>query len=147
VVFAVPAFLLITHGKEIGGEDLPAPAGHSWKAMAELLANGFESLPPMAPQALMIAGCVGIALPILRSFPSLRPFLPNGLAMGIAFIVPPGHTLAMFCGLLVWYIWRAINPGAVEKLSYAAAAGLIAGDGIMQIVNAVLDMVGVKPLT
>ncbi len=147
VLFAVPAYMLITSGYELGGTDLPAPAAQAWKAMAELLAEGFEALPQMAPQALLIAACIGAVLPLLRRSPTLRPYIPNGLALGIAFIIPPYYSLVMFYGLVAWYIWRWINPAAVEKLSYAVAAGLIAGEGLMGIVNAALTILGVKPLT
>ncbi|QEG37269.1 OPT family oligopeptide transporter [Bythopirellula goksoeyrii] len=147
VLFAVPAYWLITSGYELGGSDIPAPAAQAWKAMAELLADGLGALPPMAPQALLIAACVGAILPLLRRSAALRPYIPNGLALGIAFIIPPYYSLVMFYGLVAWYIWRWINPAALEKLSYAVAAGLIAGEGLMGIVNAALTILGVKPLT
>lgn len=147
VVFAVPAYMLITGGYELGGTDLPAPAAQAWKAMAELLAEGFSALPARAPLALVIAACVGALLPVLRRSAVLRPFVPNGLAMGIAFIIPPYYTLVMFLGLVAWYVWRRVNHSAVEKLNFAVAAGLIAGEGLMGIVNAALAILKVPTLT
>jgi uncharacterized oligopeptide transporter (OPT) family protein len=147
VLFAVPAYLLITKGYELGGPELPAPAAQAWKAMAELLAEGFGALPPNATYALAIAACAGALLPLLRRVPSLSPYVPNGLALGIAFIIPPYYSLVMFYGLVAWYVWRWLNPAAADKLNYAVAAGFIAGEGLMGIVNAGLTILGVQPLT
>lgn len=147
VVLVVPVYNHFTRAWELGGEKLPAPAAMAWKAMAELLAGGFDMLPPHATQALAIAAIVGTILPVLRRNEPLKPYLPSGLAMGIAFIIPAYNSLVMFYGLIVWYIWRAINPTAVEKLSFAVAAGFIAGEGLMGIVNATLTILEIPPLT
>lgn len=147
VVLVVPVYNHFTRAWELGGEKLPAPAAMAWKAMAELLAGGFDMLPPHATQALAIAAIVGAILPVLRRNETLKPYLPSGLAMGIAFIIPAYNSLVMFYGLIVWYIWRAINPTAVEKLSFAVAAGFIAGEGLMGIVNATLTILEIPPLT
>ena len=147
VLLVVPVYRLFTTAYKIGGPELPAPAAQAWKAMAELLSGGFGMLPPHATQALAIAAVVGAVLPLMRRSTTLKPFLPSGLAMGIAFIIPAYNSLVMFYGLIVWYIWRTINPTAVEKLSFAVAAGFIAGEGLMGIVNAALTIAGVQPLT
>jgi OPT family oligopeptide transporter len=147
VILVVPVYNLFTNAWELGGEKLPAPAAMAWKAMAELLAGGFGMLPLHATKALAIAAIVGAALPVIRRNETLKPYLPSGLAMGIAFIIPAYNSLVMFYGLIAWYIWRAINPTAVEKLSFAVAAGFIAGEGLMGIVNATLTIFEVPPLT
>ncbi len=147
VVFVVPVYYIFTTAWEIGGKDLPAPSAFAWKAMAELLAGGFENLPPKALPALAIGAMIGGMFAILRRNPALKPYVPSGLAMGIAFIVPAFNSLVMFFGLLIWYIWRSINPTAMEKLNFAVAAGFIAGEGLLGIVNAVLTIFKVPTLT
>ncbi|MCO4760856.1 MAG: OPT/YSL family transporter [Myxococcales bacterium] len=147
VFFVVPVYALFTTSYEIGGEKLPAPAAFAWKAMAELLAKGFDALPPHAVEAVIGAALVGMAVPLLRKIPAIAKWVPSGLAMGIAFIIPAYYSLVMVYGMLAWMIWRKVNPSAVDKFNFALASGLVAGEGLMGIVNAVLTIAGVKPLT
>ncbi|HCS50037.1 MAG TPA: hypothetical protein DIW81_00360, partial [Planctomycetaceae bacterium] len=82
----------------------------------------------------------------LRQIKSIAKFVPSGLAMGIAFIVPAYYSLVMFYGLVVWLIWKAVAPAAAQKYNFALASGLIAGEGLMGIVNAGLKIVGIHAL-
>ena len=146
VVFVVPVYALFTASYEIGGDKLPAPAAFAWKAMAELLAKGTDALPAFALEAALIAAIVGIVLPLLRKVPKIAPYVPSGLAMGIAFIIPAFYSLVIVYGMVGWLIWRRVSPGTVDKYNFALASGLVAGEGLMGIVNAVLTIFGVGPL-
>jgi putative OPT family oligopeptide transporter len=143
VVFVVPVYYIFTSAYEIGSDKIPAPAAMAWKAMAELLAKGFEALPPHATEAVLIAGIIGASIPLLRKIESIKKWVPSGLAMGIAFIIPAFYSLVMFYGMLVWWIWKMKRPSAVEKFNFAMASGLVAGEGLMGIVNAVLTILGI----
>jgi len=147
VIFVVPVYNIFTTGYELGGDKLPAPAAMAWKAMAELLAKGLDALPPQAGMAVLLATLVGIAIPLLRKVESIKDWVPSGLAMGIAFIIPAYYSLVMFYGMVAWFIWKRRNPTAVEKFNFALASGLVAGEGLMGIVNAVLTILGVESIT
>ncbi len=147
VLFVVPAYFIFDSAYPIGGKELPAPAAHAWRAMAELLAKGLDALPPHALTAVILAGSFGALLPILRKFPSIKGLVPSGMAMGIAFIVPPYYSLVMFFGLLIWLLWKKINPGSVNKYDFVLASGLVAGEGLMGIINAGLTLLDVPKLT
>lgn len=140
-IFIVPVFEILTWAWDLGGEELPAPAALAWKAMAELLVNGFGSLPPYAPLATGIAAIFGASLPLLRLLPKAKPFIPSGLAFGIGFITLPYDSLAMLFGLITLFIWQVIKPKSAEKLNFAVASGFIAGQGLMGIVNAILTII------
>ncbi|MCP4734045.1 MAG: peptide transporter, partial [Bosea sp.] len=145
VFFCVPIYTLFDKAYEIGGEELPAPAAHAWKAMAELLSKGMDALPPHA-LAAVIAGCVfGSVMAVLSKHgpASVRKYLPSGLAFGIAFIVPAYYSVAMFLGAMIFMVWKKKNPTAAEKLGFSIASGLIAGEGLMGIVVAVLTLLGI----
>lgn len=143
IVFAVPAYNLLTSAYELGGEKLPAPAAMAWKAMAELLVEGPEALPEQTVTAVVIATICGVAISCLRTVGTIKPFVPSGLAMGIAFIIPAYYSLVMFYGLVAWWIWKQVSPLSAEKLTFAVASGLIAGEGLMGIVNAGLTLLGI----
>ncbi|WP_425400038.1 OPT family oligopeptide transporter [Aeoliella sp.] len=148
IVFVVPAYLLFTDAYKLGEDgDLPAPAAFAWKAMAELLTKGLGELPDYSLHFVAGATVVGVALASLRRIRSIAPYVPSGLALGIAFIVPPYYSLVMFYGLVIWLIWRAISPQSCRNFDFAIASGLIAGEGLMGIVNAVLTICKVPTLT
>ena len=67
--------------------------------------------------------------------------------MGIAFIVPASNSLVMFYGLIIWLVWKRLSPDTAEKYTFAVASGLIAGEGLIGIINAGLTIAGVEPLT
>ena len=90
-----------------------------------------------------MACVVGVMIPLLRKIEAIKTFVPSGLAMGIAFIIPAYYSLVMFYGLCVWWIWKMISPKSVERLNFAVASGLIAGEGLMGIVNAALTILGI----
>ena len=115
--------------------------------MAEVLNKGFGALPPMAVEAVMWASLFGIAIPIIRKFKPNWNWVPSGLAAGIAFIIPAYYSLVMVYGCIAYLIWKKRNPTAVEKFNFALASGLVAGEGLMQIVNAILALLKVPTLT
>jgi len=143
IVFVVPAYYLFTSAYKLGSDQIPAPAAMAWKAMAELLAKGFEALPPHATEAVIIASIIGAAVPLLRKIEGIKKWIPSALAMGIAFIIPAFYSLVMFYGMVVWWIWNKKNPSAVDKFNFSMASGLVAGEGLMGIVNAALTMAGI----
>jgi OPT family oligopeptide transporter len=149
ILFAVPIYLLFDAAYEIGiDEQMPAPAANSWKAMAELLAEGFDALPAHAESAILVGVLVGIAVPVVRHF-APKPFkgwVPSTLAFGIAFIVPAFYSLSMFTGAVLWALYARYRPQTAEKLGFAIASGLLAGEGLMGIVTAILTLLGIDPI-
>ena len=149
VLFCVPVYMLFAQVYEIGGEDIPAPAAQAWKAVAVLLAQGVSALPPMALDAVALGLAFGIYMPVVAKLgpDKWKPYLPSGLAFGIAMIVPAYYSIAM-CGgslLLVW--WRRSKPEQCAALAFAVAAGAVAGEGLMGIVKALFTLLGVPVLT
>ena len=145
VMFCVPIYTIFDAAYEMGGEELPAPAAHAWKAMAELLSKGPDALPPMAGYAIAGGLVFGAVMAILSTMlpKHIAKFVPSGLAFGIAFIVPAYYAVAMFIGSLALVVWEKTNASSAEKLVFAVASGLIAGEGLMGIGKALLTLAGV----
>jgi OPT family oligopeptide transporter len=145
VLAVVPIFFVFDMAYDIGAtSQLPAPAAHAWKAMAEVLGKGLDALPKNAGWAALAGGLFGMTIPLLRKYvPRVRPLLPNGLAFGIAFIVPAFYSIEMFAGMLFYIWWRAKHPDNCKRYEFAVAAGLIAGEGLMGVVKAVMTLAGV----
>lgn len=143
VLLVVPVYYLFTSAYELGGEAMPAPAAMAWKAMAELLTQGLDAMPTNAVYGVVAGVLTGIALAALRKVDAVKKYVPSGLAMGIAFIVPAFYSMVMFLGMLVWLAWNKTNPDAVKRFNFALASGLVAGEGLMGIVNAGLTILGI----
>ena len=146
VIFCVPIYKLFDTAYEIGGEELPAPAAHAWRAMAEVLSKGADALPQHAETAVICGLIFGALMPLLRRFVPISRWIPSGLAFGIAFIVPAYYSVAMFLGALGYLLWRRNNATQAEALGFSVASGLIAGEGLMGIVTAVMTLLGIPPL-
>ena len=86
---------------------------------------------------------LGALLPLLRRVPVLAPYLPSGLAIGIAFIVQAFYSLVIFFGAIVLLVWQRVSPTSAKKLSFAVASGLVAGEGLFGIFKAAMTLLGV----
>lgn len=149
ILFCIPIYKLFDAVYDIGrSEEMPAPAAGAWKAMADLLTQGFEALPPNVEWAIAAGVAFGVLVPVLRKVLSeaRRKYIPSGLAFGIAFIVPAFYSISMFIGALAYLFWSRKHPDKAERLGFAIASGLIAGEGLMGIVTALLQLFGVPPL-
>ncbi len=143
VLTSIPIYVLFDKAYTIGEGDLPAPAAHAWKAMAELLSKGFDALPTNAEAAVVVGFAFGVLVPVLRKHvPAAKKWLPSGLAFGIAFIVPAYYSISMFIGMVIFQAWRRGNLSKAEAFGFSIASGLIAGEGLMGIVVAVQTLIG-----
>lgn len=157
ILVCVPVYMLFDAAYDIGGVNqlvdnpqkaLPAPAAHAWRGFAELLAEGLGSLPDGAVYGIVGGLILGVLLPVIRKVApdKLKVWVPSGLAMGIAFIVPAYYSIIMWIGSMFLVVWRKVSPAGVIALSFAVASGLVAGEGLMGIVSAVLEIFGVPDL-
>jgi uncharacterized oligopeptide transporter (OPT) family protein len=113
--------------------------------MAELLAKGIKSLPPHAMTAALVGAIVGVVIPVVGAFNrKIGKWLPSPIALGIAFMVTPYSSLSMWVGALLTYLYNKKHADRVERFGPSLASGLIAGEGLMMVVIAILLILGVK---
>ncbi|MEE2960659.1 MAG: OPT family oligopeptide transporter [Myxococcota bacterium] len=143
IIICVPIYKLFTSAYEVGGKDLPAPAAHAWRAMAELLSKGLDAMPSFALYGVIAGLLFGIAMPLLRKAKPEAKWIPSGLAFGIAFIIPAFYCLSMFIGTVIFKSWEKRSPKVAAGLGFAIASGLIAGEGLMGVVNSILTLLGI----
>ncbi len=145
VFTAAAVYRLLTAAYTIPGDDFAGPAVMAWHAMAELLANGIKSLPPHAMTAALIGAIVGLVIPFIGAAnKKIGKWLPSPIALGIAFMVTPYSSLAMWLGAVLTSIYARKNADAVDRFGASLASGLIAGEGLMMVVIAILLIVGVS---
>lgn len=128
IFVCVPIYLVFAD--QIGSEEYPAPAAFAWKSVAEVLTQGMGALPDHAVAAVIAGLVFGTVMPVARKVTGWA-WLPSGLAIGIAFIVPAYYSVAMFLGALAYLGWRKADASGAEVLGFSVASGLIAGDGLM----------------
>ncbi len=144
VFTAAAVYRLLTAAYVIPGEDFSGPAVSAWYAMAEVLAKGLSSLPAGAMPAALVGAVVGVLIPLLAKVKRLAKWLPSPIALGIAFMVTPYSAMAMWLGALLTSIYKSRNPDAVDRYGASLASGLIAGEGLMMVVVAILLILGVR---
>eukprot|EP00854_Cymbomonas_tetramitiformis_P002882 gene2882-3688_t len=96
VAVSVPIYKLYEVAYSFGSHELPAPAAQAWKAVAQVLSEGPHALPPHAISALLA---------------------------GIAFIVVPEQSVAIFHGAMIVVIWRYFHASNCDRDSFCVASG------------------------
>jgi uncharacterized oligopeptide transporter (OPT) family protein len=113
-------------------EEWPAPAVATWKAVAETLTHGLESLSPQIRWAIFVGAFFGVLLGALDSLlpQRLARWLPSTAALGLAFVLPASTSMMMGLGAVLTWIVSRRWPSVTERFAITAAAGLIAGESI-----------------
>lgn len=130
-----PATMLIT-------PEWPAPAVATWKAVAEVLAEGFHAIPEGCVTAMTIAGITGIGLACAEKAVSekTRKWIPSAPSIGFAFVLPASLCISLFLGALIALVASWIAPEWKKKYLIVAAAGLVAGESLVGVGEAMLNL-------
>jgi len=121
----------------------PMPSATTWKAVADLLAEGFSNLPRSVVWAVIIGALLGLALETARiASKGKLPLSP--VAFGLAFVIPFTSSLCLAGGaLLFWLLGAGRLSGEKAKGNLwvehhePICAGIIAGASLMGILDAV----------
>jgi len=71
-------------------------------------------------------------------------WVPNWNAVGLAFVVPQVYySMAMAAGSLMNYFWLLRNPTGYDMYMFAVSAGLLAGEGLGGVFQALLAVLGI----
>jgi putative OPT family oligopeptide transporter len=118
--------------KQLLTEEWPAPSVAAWKSVAELFMNGFGALPQGVLAAMSIGACVGIVLAVLeKTLPEkARHWVPSGPSLGLAFLISPGVSFALFLGAMAAVAMGKFVPSWSARFLIIAASGIIAGDSL-----------------
>ncbi len=121
----------------------PMPSATTWKAVADLVAEGFGKLPTSVVWAVVIAAVLGLMLEMGRVASKGRlPLSP--VAFGLAFVIPFTSSLCLAGGaLLFWLLGVGRVPQEKAKGNVwvenhePICAGIIAGASLVGILDAV----------
>lgn len=128
-------------------EAFEMPAASIWKAVAELLTEGIENLPPSAAWAALIGAFVGIALEA-ASIAWKGRFPVSAVGIGLAFVISWSTCFAMFLGSFIFWLCSksAAKDGwtdtVIVKNQEPICAGVIAGGALMGIAILLIQALG-----
>ncbi|MFC3675693.1 OPT family oligopeptide transporter [Ferrovibrio xuzhouensis] len=122
----------------------PAPAVATWKAVAEVLAGGLESVPPGALPAMGIAAAAGVILAVLERLLPERyaRFVPSAPAIGLALVIPAWNAISLCLGALLAAAAKQLTPSLAERHTMALAAGLVAGESLAGVALVAAGLLG-----
>lgn len=125
-------------------EEWPAPAVATWKAVAEVLAEGLETIPAGCGPAVVAAVLLGIGLAIAEKLLPGRyaRLVPSASSLGFAFIIPPFISLALFGGSMLRVLAEWIRPEWSGRYLIVVAAGLVAGESLGGVLGALVAFFG-----
>ena len=137
-------FLLVPRPEAIGGDKFAAPAAQVWRAVAEILARGFSSLPKYAVTAMLLGAALGVGLTLLeKTLPArIAKWVPSPVGFGMAFTFQGYTAMAFFLGGLIAWIYGKRSPKRADIYTIPVASGFIAGETLMGVAITFLQVKG-----
>lgn len=128
-----------------------APSVSAWRAAT--IASTSPSL-PIPTSSGIFAICLsvfGAALVVLKHFvltgdrEKYRAYVPNMMGFGIMMVVPaPSLGIAIAMGAFIAAAWEKFWPQTHQAFLFPVVAGMIAGEGIGGVANAIMSIAGVS---
>ncbi|KAH8087157.1 oligopeptide transporter [Cristinia sonorae] len=119
-----------------------APSVAAWQAVAVAVTSPKLPIPPSSGYTaigLAIAAVLTAVVKHLFIPKKYWVYVPNWNAIGLAFVVPQVfYPIAMGAGSVFNYIWLKRNPKSYDMYMFAISAGLLAGEGLGGVFQALL---------
>lgn len=124
-------------------EEWAAPAVAQWKAVAEVFSEGLSAMPEGALDAFLIAGALGIVLALAEKLSpkDLARWIPSPSAMGLALVIPVYYSISFFLGGLLFVVAKRFAESWTARFAIVLAAGIIAGESLAGVGDAILKVV------
>ncbi|GAB7351893.1 hypothetical protein MBLNU459_g2436t1 [Dothideomycetes sp. NU459] len=127
-----------------------APSVSAWRAVAVAVTDPVFPVPKSSGIFAVVFSVFGMFMVIARHYvytgtwEKYRVYHPNMMCIGLAFVLPQTqYGTAMLMGSVPAYYWAKKNPASFDIYGYAVAAGLIAGEGIGGVINAIFEIAGI----
>lgn len=127
------------------------PSVSAWRATAVAVTDPTFPIPPSSGIFAIVFACFGSAMVFIRhhvwvgKYEWVKKYHPNMMCIGLAFVLAQTqYGTAMTMGSAVAAIWTKKRPEHFDIYGYAVAAGLIAGEGIGGVINAIFQIAGIS---
>ncbi len=141
VIAVVPAWYLMIPDKATL-EAYDPPATTIWKAVAEALARGIDSVPQTAQYGIMAGLAIGFVLTLIDHFwPKYKKFTPSAMGLGLAWVMPFQNAFAFFIGASIAVIWKKLHSKSADIYTIPVASGAIAGESLASAFIAIISAI------
>lgn len=127
------------------------PSVSAWRATAVAVTDPTFPIPPSSGIFAIVFSIFGAITVLVRHYvwvgrlEWVRKYHPNMMCVGLAFVLAQTqYGTAMTIGSIIAVVWAKKNPENFDIYGYAVAAGLIAGEGIGGVINAVFQISGIS---
>ncbi|KAI2640328.1 OPT superfamily oligopeptide transporter [Hypomontagnella submonticulosa] len=126
------------------------PSVSAWRAVAVAVTSPDFSLPATSKWFSICFSVFGACMVLVRhclwigDWEWVRKYHPNMMIISLAFLLPSTvYGTAMLIGASLAFAWHSKSPRSFGMFGAAVAAGLMAGEGIGGVLNAVLTIIGI----
>lgn len=127
------------------------PSVSAWRAVAQAVTDPVFPVPKSSGIFAIIWSVIGAGFVLVRHFfwtgerEWMRRYWPNMMVVSLAFVLPQTvYGTANVMGATAAIIWARKAPKHYDIYGYAVAAGLIAGEGIGGVINAIFQVAGIS---
>ncbi|KAF2109711.1 OPT oligopeptide transporter protein-domain-containing protein [Lophiotrema nucula] len=137
---------------ELGdGCPFAVPSVSAWRATAVAVTDPTFPIPHSSGIFSIVFACFGSFMVMLRHYAWtgkrewIKKWHPNMMCIGLAFVLnQTQYGTAMTMGSAMAVIWAKKYPQNFDIYGFAVAAGLIAGEGIGGVINAIFEVAGIS---
>ncbi|KAI0371064.1 OPT oligopeptide transporter [Pilatotrama ljubarskyi] len=119
-----------------------APSVSAWVAVAVAVTSPSLPIPSSSGYTAIGLGIFVLISVIVKHLyipKKYWPYIPNWNAVGLAFVAPQiPFSIAMAIGSVFNYLWMKRNPAGFDMYMFAVAAGMLAGEGLGGVLQALL---------
>lgn len=148
-IAAPSSFFLFYKAFDVGNPygEFKAPYALIYRNMAILGVDGFSALPQHCLQLCYGFFAFAIVINLVRDFSpqKIGQWMPLPMVMGVPFLIGASFAIDMSIGSLIVLIWHKRDTKKAEFMVPAVASGLICGEGLWTLPEAVLALAQVKP--
>jgi OPT family oligopeptide transporter len=127
-----------------------APSVGAWRAVAVAVTDPVFPVPPTSGYFAIAFAIWGGVMVVIRHYAytgkweKYKAYHPNVMCIALAFVLNATvYGTAMVMGAVPAYFWAKKYPKHFEVYGFAVAGGLIAGEGIGGVINAVFQVAGI----
>ncbi|TFK73351.1 oligopeptide transporter, partial [Pluteus cervinus] len=124
-----------------------APSVSAWAAVAVAVTSPKLPIPKSSGYTAIVLSLISVLTLLVRNYLIPKKYwhwIPNWNAIGLGFVVPQTYySIAMGVGSIFNWIWLKHSPGTYDMYMFSISAGLLAGEGLGGVAQALLAILNV----
>lgn len=137
----------IIEAEQDGSCTYGAPSVAAWAAVALAVTSPHLPISKSSGITAIVLAIISVLTVIVKHYwipKKYHCWVPNWNAIGLAFVVPQTfYPIAMAAGSVYCYLWQKRNPASYDMYMFAVSAGMLAGEGLGGVFQALLAIIGV----